>query len=462
MEEYDLLVIGSGPGGRRAAIQAAKLDQEVGLIEKNPAIGGVSVHTGTVPSKTLREAVLYLSGWRQREFYGRAYRAKQNISSQDVFGRLQQTLDHEVQVMQHQLLRNYVNIIQGEAVFTGPNTVRVTDYSGSVSEYKADKFVISVGTSPYRPADIPFDGKSIIDSDDLLRMEKLPHSMTVVGGGVIGVEYATIFSALDIQVTLIEGRDAMLEFIDEEIMDTFIHSLRDRGMVVRTGEKVESIEKDAKERPVTVLASGKRIRSDVVLFAAGRMGSTSSLGLEAAGLEPDSRGRLKVDENYRTEVGNIYAVGDVIGFPSLASVSMEQGRIAACHACGATAHTTPETFPFGVYAVPEISMVGKNEQELKKEGIPYEVGIARFRETSRGQITGITDGTLKLLFGIEDHRLLGVHIIGEGATELVHIGQAVIGLNGTLDYFMGTVFNYPTFAEAYKVAALNAWNRLNV
>lgn len=461
MDKYDLIVIGSGPGGRRAAIQAAKLDKDVAIIDKNPAVGGVSVHTGTVPSKTLREAVLYLSGWRQREFYGRTYRAKQNITAADVFGRLQQTLAHEVEVMQHQLLRNYVDILSGTAAFTSPTTVRVTDLAERTTEYEAEKFVISTGTNPYRPDDIPFDGKCIIDSDDLLHMEELPHSMTVVGGGVIGVEYATIFSALDIQVTLVEARESMLDFVDEEVMDIFLHHLRDRGMVVHVGDKVETIGTNERGRTITTLKSGKRIRSDIALFAAGRMGATDALALDQAGLKADKRGRLEVDEHYRTKAEHIYAVGDVIGFPSLASTSMEQGRIAACHAFDLAAHSSPETFPFGIYAVPEISMVGKNEQQLKAEGISYEVGMARFRETSRGQILGIKDGVLKLLFAIDDHRLLGVHIIGEGATELIHIGQAVLSLGGGLKYFVETVFNYPTLAEAYKVAALNAYNRLN-
>ena len=460
MERYDLIVIGSGPGGRRAAIQAAKLDKDVALIERNPAVGGVSVHTGTVPSKTLREAVLYLSGWRQREFYGRSYRAKKDISATDVLGRVQQTLDHEVEVMCHQLLRNSVETINGTARLADANTVEIDEVDGRVSRYEAEHIVISTGTSPRRPAEIPFDGETIMDSDDLLNLKTLPRSMTVVGAGVIGVEYATIFSALDIQVTLIEARDQMLDFIDGEIMDQFIHALRDRGVVVRLGEKVASIEKNERGQTVTILESGKRIRSDVALFAAGREGATQALNLEAAGLKTDSRGRLEVNEFYQTAVPSIYAVGDVIGFPSLASTSMEQGRIAACHAFGQPAHSSPETFPFGVYAVPEISMVGKTEETLRAEGIQYETGMARFRETSRGQILGIRDGTLKLLFGIEDRRLLGVHIIGEGATELVHIGQAVMALGGTLDYFVETVFNYPTLAEAYKIAALNAYNRL--
>lgn len=460
MERFDLLVVGSGPGGRRAAIQAAKLGQDAAVIERNPAVGGVSVHTGTVPSKTLREAVLYLSGWRQRAFYGVSYRTKQSISAADVFGRVQQTLDHEVQVMRHQLMRNGVAIIHGEAKFLDAGTVEVAHVDGRVSRCAGDKIVISTGTRPHRPDTIPFDGETIVDSDELLRMQDLPRSMTVIGGGVIGVEYATIFSALDIQVTLVDGRERMLEFVDDEIMDHFVHLLRDRGMVVRLGEKVEHIERDDRGRSVAILNSGKRIRSDVTLFAAGRMGATDNLALDAAGLHADARGRLEVNEFYQTEVPTIYAVGDVIGFPALASTSMNQGRVAACHAFGAKVQSSPATFPFGIYAVPEISMVGKTEEQLRAENTPYETGIARFRETSRGHILGIEEGTLKLLFSIEDQRLLGVHIIGEGATELVHIGQAVLAFGGTLDYFLETVFNYPTLAEVYKVAALNAYNKL--
>lgn len=462
MKRYDLIVIGSGPAGQRAAIQAAKLGKKVAIIERKSVVGGVSLHTGTIPSKTLRESVLHLSGWRQRGFYGSSYRVKQDISASDVMQRLHITLNHEVEVMRHKLNRNGVQVLVGHARFKDAHTLEIEQEDGTYKRIAGEHILIAVGTRPYRPDHIPFDGKRILDSDDILKIDELPRTVTVVGAGVIGIEYATIFSALDVDVTVIEGRDTVLDFLDNEIVDELLHHLRDRGMTIRLGEKVTEIGKDKRGRAITHLASGKKVASDIVLFAAGRSGATDALDLPNAGLEADGRGRLTVNENYQTSLEHIYAAGDVIGFPSLASTSMEQGRLAACHAFGIPTHSHPETFPFGIYAVPEISMVGHTEQELKEQGIPYEVGTVRLRETARGQIKGIREGLLKMLFSLEDQKLLGVHIIGTGATESIHIGQAVMTLGGTLDYFIEAVFNYPTLAEAYKVAALDAWNRLNV
>lgn len=458
MEQYDLAVLGSGPSGQRAAVQASKLGKRVVLVDKTAPVGGVSLHTGTIPSKTLREAVLYLSGWRQRGFYGRSYRVKQLITAQDLTQRLTTTIRQQVEVLQHQLHRNRVEVVNGHGKFVDPNTVAVKLYNDDILKLKADKFVVATGTTPAHPEHIPFDSKTIIDSDHILELEELPRSMIVVGAGVIGAEYASIFSALDIEMTLLDVRETMMDFIDQEIVSEFVHNLRDRDIVVRLGEEVTSIENiDGRAR--VKLASGKQVTADVALFAAGRQGSTDNLGLEAVGLEADSRGRLKVNKHYQTAVDHIYAAGDVIGFPSLASTSMEQGRHAACHAFGAEAVSNVEFFPIGIYSVPEMSMVGITEQEAKEKGIPYETGIARIRETARGQILGLREGILKMLFSLEDKKLLGVHIVGEGSTELIHIGQAVLSLGGTLDYFVTTVFNYPTLAEAYKVAALDAYNR---
>lgn len=460
MQHYDLLVIGSGPAGQRAAIQAAKLGKNVAIIERRTVVGGVSVHTGTIPSKTLREAVLYLSGWDQRGLYGRGYRLKQQLTIDDLTHRLNITLEHEIEVMQHQLARNGVPVIEGTAQFIDARTIEVTANDEQTRTYSADKFVIAVGSRPVKPEGIPFDDETVFDSDGILKIKKLPKSMLVVGAGVIGMEYASIFSTIDIKVTLADGRPDLLDFMDREIVDELVHNLRDRGVVLRMSEKVSSITRNPHGLVITKLESGKRICTDMVLFAAGRVGCTYELGLENAGITPDSRRRISVNDNFQTEVAHIYAVGDVIGFPSLASTSMEQGRLAACHAFDHSACNSHETFPFGIYAVPEMSMVGKTEQELTEQRIPYEVGIARLRETARGQIMGLDEGVLKLLFGLDDRRLLGVHILGEGSTELIHIGQAVLALNGTLDYFMETVFNYPTLAEAYKIAALDASNRM--
>ena len=457
---FDFLVIGSGPAGRRAAIQAAKLGKNVLLVERGRRVGGVSVHTGTIPSKTLRETALNLSGWRERGFYGRAYRAKQDLSAEDLRARLRITLKHEVEVLEHQFARNQVRTMRGEATFVDDKTVSVVNDEGETTKVSADFILIAVGTIPFRPDYIPFDGKTVFDSDDIVELPRLPRSITVIGAGVIGVEYATIFNALDVAVTLVEPRNSMLDFIDKELMDDFTFQLRDRGMQLRFGVKVESVSTDGQGCLVT-LEDGRKIRTQKVLFAAGRVGATKSLGLDTCGLTYDHRGRIGVNpKTLQTNVPHIYAAGDVIGFPSLASTSMEQGRVAACHAFNAASYEPPEYFPYGIYAVPEISTVGMTEAEVKERGIRYECGIARFRETSRGHIMGIDRGMLKMLFSLKTRRLLGCHIVGEGATELIHIGQAVLNLKGTLDYFVENTFNYPTLAEAYKIAALDAWNRM--
>lgn len=460
MDHYDLIVIGSGPAGRRAAIQAAKLGRSVVVIENRLRVGGVSVHTGTIPSKTLRETVLNLSGWRERGFYGLAYRVKKEIESKDLGARLRMTLDHEINVLEHQFARNGVKVLAGRAKFLDPHRLSVTN-AEDTREITGEHIVIAVGTAPYRPGHIPFNDTNVFDSDSIASDPRVPRSLTVVGAGVIGIEYATIFSALDVPVTLVEPREHFLEFIDREIIEEFVHELRKRGMQMRLGVKVEAVEVDQAGWTVSTLSDGRRIRTEMLLYAAGRVGATADLGLETCGLEADERGRLKVDpRTFQTAVPHIYAAGDVIGFPSLASTSMEQGRTAACHALGAPIPPATEDFPYGIYAVPEISTVGLTEQEVKAKGIPYEVGVARFRETSRGHIMGIEGGMMKLLFNLKDRRLLGVHILGEGATELVHIGQAVLRLGGTVDYFVENAFNYPTLAEAYKIAALDAFNRM--
>ena len=460
MNRHDFVVIGSGPAGRRAAIQAAKTGRSVLVVEKGRRLGGVSVHTGTIPSKTLRETVLNLTGWRERGFYGSAYRVKQDIQVKDLKARLHMTLNHEVDVLEHQFARNNVTRMHGSAAFLDPHRVEVRLDNGDVRVTEADKILIAVGTRPYHPPGVPFNGQTVLDSDDILEIGRLPRSLTVVGGGVIGVEYATIFSALDVSVTLVESRDSLLDFIDHELVEDFVHQLRDRGVAIRLGSKVVRISLD-QDRTVTELENGRQVRSEMLLYTAGRVGATDALNLARCGLTADDRGRLKVDPaTFQTDVPHIYAAGDAIGFPSLASTSMEQGRVAACHAFGIQMPPAPEFFPYGIYAVPEISTVGMSEEEVRRRGIPYECGVARFRETSRGHIMGLSTGMMKLIFSLKTRRLLGAHIVGEGATELVHIGQAVLNLRGTLDYFIENTFNYPTLAEAYKIAALDAWNRM--
>lgn len=457
---YDLIVIGSGPAGRRAAIQAAKVGRRVLIVEQGRRVGGVSVHTGTIPSKSLRETVLNLTGWRERGFYGQAYRAKQLITAADLQKRLHLTLDHEVEVLEHQFVRNHVETVHGHACFICPHEILVHGAKVGKQQFKADRFVVAVGTTPHRPKTIPFDGRTVLDSDEILNIEKLPRSMTIVGAGVIGIEYATIFNALDIHITLIDNQRKILPFVDREIVDAFVHDLRERGVSLRLGCSIKSVEV-ADNGCWTELGGDRRVQSEMLLYSAGRTGATTGLGLEAAGLRADSRGRLSAHpETFQTSVPHIYAAGDVIGFPSLASTSAEQGRIAACHALGLPAHEPPKHHPYGIYSVPEMSTCGLTEEDVQARSIPYEVGIARLRETARGHIMGLRVGMMKLLFSLKTRRLLGVHIVGEGATELIHIGQAVLNLRGTLEYFIENSFNFPTLAEAYKIAALDAFNRM--
>jgi NAD(P) transhydrogenase len=461
MVDFDMIVIGSGPSGRRAAVQSAKIGKSVLVVEKGRRVGGVSVHTGTIPSKTLRETVLNLSGWRERGFYGRSYRVKQDIAVPDLVMRLQKTLDHEVEVLEHQFNRNAVKTARGEGRFVSPHEIEVTAEDGERRTYSTDHVLIACGTRPFRPDHVPFNRTSVFDSDEIIDLPRLPRSLTVIGAGVIGVEYATIFSALDVAVTLIEARTTVLDFIDRELIEEFVHDLRDRNVALRLGSAVTAIEVGENERPITRLANGRTVTSDMLLFTGGRVGATDTLDLAAAGIAADNRGRILVDpKTMQTSVPHIYAAGDVIGFPSLASTSMEQGRVAACHAFGMAPHPPPEFFPYGIYSVPEISTVGMTEEEVRKREIPYECGMARFRETSRGHIMGLNSGMMKMIFSTKTRRLLGVHIVGEGATELIHIGQAVLNLKGTLDYFIENTFNYPTLAEAYKIAGLDAWNRM--
>ena len=463
--EYDLLVIGSGPAGQRAAIQAAKLDKRVAVAERRGVVGGVCINTGTIPSKTLRQAALDLSGYHQRSVYGASYSAKQKITMADLLVRADHVIRNEIDVTRHQLLRNGVEIFQADASFIDPHVLRLKSFDLHLGyrDITAEKVVLAVGTSTTRDPHIPFDGQRIFTSDDILQLRELPRTLAVVGAGVIGVEYATIFATLGVRVTLVDKRKRLLNFIDPEIVDSLAYHMRENRMTLRLGEEVSGIEPFQDERGEHVrilLASGKQIMTHKALYSIGRVGAIEGLDLAKAGVETDDRGKVTVDGQFRTTVPHICAVGDVIGFPSLASTSMEQGRLAACHAFGVPAGSMPEHFPYGIYTIPEISTVGKNEEELTAAGVPYEVGKASYREIARGQIIGDSTGLLKLLFHRETRKLLGVMIIGEGASELVHIGQAVLALGGTIDYFVETVFNYPTLAECYKTAAFDGINRM--
>jgi NAD(P) transhydrogenase len=459
MYDFDLLVLGSGPGGQKAAIAASKLGRKVAMVERRNMIGGVCINTGTIPSKTMREAVLYLTGLNQRELYGQSYRLKDDITVADLAARTSHVIGREVDVIRNQLSRNRITLMTGSGRFVDPHTVIVTDAGGRENKVRAANVVIATGTVPARPSSVDFDEATIVDSDGIVNLDRVPRSMVVVGAGVIGIEYASMFAALGTKVTVVERRTRMLEFCDLEIVEALKYHLRDLAVTFRFGETVAAVQRHP-GGAVTVLESGKRIAADTVMYSAGRQGVTTELGLDAAGLSADERGRISVDEFYRTSVEHIYAVGDVIGFPALASTSMEQGRLAAHHACGEPVRAMPELHPIGIYTIPEISFVGRSEDDLTDARVPFEVGIARYRELARGQIIGDSYGMLKLLVSPEDHRLLGVHVFGSGATELVHIGQTVMGCKGTVDYLVDAVFNYPTLAESYKVAALDAMNKI--
>ena len=459
--KYDLIVIGSGPSGQRAAVAAAKMDKRVVVVEGRSVVGGVCINTGTIPSKTMREAVLHLSGYNYRSVYGVNYRVKEKITMADLAFRVQAVIKTEVDVTEAQLSRNNVDVVRGIARFVDPHHIHV---EGPVTEttLEADSIIIGVGTKPACSPKVPINGRTIINSDQILGMTELPRSLIVVGGGVIGVEYTCMFAVLGVRVTLIEKRPRLLDFADQEIIEALSYHLRDSRVTMRLGEEVDAVEEPSEGTVIANLMSNKKVSGDALLYAVGRQGNVDDLNLAGAGLEADARGRIPVDEHYQTKVPHIYAVGDVVGFPSLASVSMEQGRIAASRAFGDHAtQSNPSFYPYGIYTIPEISFIGKTEEQLTDEDVPYEVGMAYYREVARGQIRGDTTGRLKLIFHRDTRKVLGVHIIGEGASELVHIGQAVMTLEGTVDYFIDAVFNYPTLAECYKVAAFNGLGRLH-
>jgi NAD(P) transhydrogenase len=458
MDEYEVLVIGSGPAGQKAAIAASKLGRRAAIIERADMLGGVCVKTGTIPSKTMRESVLHLTGMRHREHYGHSYRVKEDITVQDLGSETRQVVAKEMDVVRDQLARNHVALLTGTARFVDPHTVAVTSATGEW-RVRFDTAIIAVGTRPARPPSVNFDGRTVVDSDGVLALERIPASLVVVGAGVVGVEYASVFAALGTKVTVVESRANMLDFCDEQVVEALRYHLRDLSVTFRFGETVAAVDTHA-DGTLTSLASSKKIASDTVVYSAGRQGATEALDLAAAGLSADDRGRIKVDESFRTEVEHIYAVGDVIGFPALAATSMEQGRRAAYNACGEPTHRLDELYPIGIYTIPEISFVGRTERELTDDQVPYEVGLARYRELARGQIVGDSYGLLKLLVAPDDRRILGVHVFGTAATEIVHLGQALMALGATVDYLVDAVFNYPTLTEAYKVAALDATNKL--
>lgn len=458
--DYDLLVLGCGPAGQRAAVQAAKIRKKVAIVDRREVVGGVCVNSGTIPSKSFKEAVVFLSGYRQRNIYGAGYRVKSDIQMSDLTFRCDRIMQTEIEVIKNQLSRNHVEVLHGHGVFLDQHTIKITSADGTSITKTADKILIAVGAKPFRPPNIEFNSETIFDSDDILSMKELPRNLTVVGGGVIGTEYGSMFAALGVHVTIVDARKRLLGFVDEEIVEALQYNMRSIGVTLRLGEEVKSCKTRDNGQVVTELKSGKVIVSDCVLYSAGRHSATDTLGLEAVGITADERGKLTVNADYQTSAPNIYAAGDVIGFPALASTSGRQGRLASCHAFGIEEQIMNVPLPFGIYSIPEISYVGLNEEEATAQEIPYETGIARYREIARGHILGDENGMLKILFHRETKQVIGVHIIGEYATELIHIGQSVIALNGGLRYLMDAVFNYPTLAECYKVAALDGYNKL--
>jgi NAD(P) transhydrogenase len=459
-QPYDLIVIGSGPAGQKGAICAAKLRKRVAIIDRTEMMGGVCVHTGTIPSKSVREAIFQLTGIAVKTFYGSSYRGKGDVSVHDLASRVSSIVSRETDVIRAQLRRNGISIFQGMAQFTDPHTVEVQGEAEKVT-LCGENILIACGTRPARNADIPFDGKRIVDSDEFTCIGSLPREIIVVGAGVVGLEYASFMAAIGAEVTLIDQRPVILDFVDREIVDALAYHLRQMGTTFRLGEKVTRAGIDEKrDRVFAELESGKRVQSDMLLYAVGRCANGDRLRLEAAGLQADPRGKIKVNRDYQTEVPHIYAAGDIIGFPALASTSMEQGRLASCRMFGAPSEHMPELFPYGIYTIPEISTVGQTEEQLTAARIPYEVGISKFNELAKSMMLGDETGMLKLLFDRNTLKLLGVHILGQRATEIVHIGQAVLAYGGSIEYFRDTVFNYPTLAEAYKVAALDGLNKL--
>ena len=458
-DEFDLVVIGSGPAGEKAAIEASKMRKSTAIVERHSVQGGVCIHTGTLPSKTLRETVLYIAGLRQRSVYGFVGGVKPNVTVKELMYRKGQVIQQELDVIQQHMALHRIEVIHGNGVLVDPHTVLVTDRLGNTRELKSDVVVISTGTHSYHPPNIEFDNRFIYDGETIIDIDILPRSLTIVGGGVIGCEYASIFAHIGVRVTIVDDREYLLAFLDREISDALVYLMRKYGVSMILGDGASDV-KVENNQVVCITKSGRRVVSDRLMYAAGREGNTRGIGLEELGIETNEKGMIKVDNLYRTSVPNVYAVGDVIGFPALASVSMDQGRLAAIHAFRKGDTTCiNHILPFGIYTIPEVSMVGETERTLSNAGVEYEVGVARYFELARGQIINDHDGMLKLLFDPASHKLLGVHIVGERATELIHIGQAVMSHNGTIEYFVETVLNYPTLSEAYKLAALDGLSK---
>jgi NAD(P) transhydrogenase len=462
--KYDLIVIGSGPAGEKGAAQAAYFGKKVAVIERAKHVGGAGINTGTVPSKTLRETALYFSGLRQRGLYGIDYSLKENLNISDFMYRKEIVVENEWRLIHRNLDRHNIELIWGEASLVDPHTVQVIRHDGSTIDLETDIVLIATGSSPFRAPDVPFDHRLIFDSDEILTMEHIPKTMAVIGGGVIGSEYACIFTALGVEVTLIDGRDRLLPFVDREIAIRLQNKLEELGLHFYFNDRVKTGSLVAETDHVHFgLDSGKQLYCDIVLFAAGRTSNVEGLNLDQIGIELGDRGLVKVNDKYQTSVPNIYAAGDVIGFPALASTSMEQARVAMVHAFGLRyKEQMSMVLPLAVYTIPEISMVGLSEDDCQKQGIEYLVGRSYYEKSPRGQIIGDLYGMLKLIFSPHDKKLLGVHLIGEMASELIHIGLHVMIEDDSIDAFINAVYNYPSLADSYKYAAydgLGNWEK---
>jgi NAD(P) transhydrogenase len=457
---YDLVVIGSGPAGEKGAAQAAYFGKRVALVERAAHLGGAGINTGTVPSKTLRETALYFSGLLQRGLYGIDYSLKEGLTVSDFMFRERIVVKSEREIIGQNLSRHDVEIYWGTAALEDAHTVRVTMHDGSVVRLKTNVILVATGSSPHRPAEVPFGHPLIHDSDSILRLDRIPRAMTVVGGGVIGIEYASIFTALGVGVTLVESRDRLLPFLDEEIAHRLRRRLEGLGLRFVKETRVVGIDPQ-KDHANLTLSSGEIVRCDIALFAAGRQSNVEGLGLETLGVKMGKRGLVLVNEKYQTNVPNIYAAGDVIGFPALASTSMEQARVAMVHAFElGYKERVSAVIPLAVYTIPEIAMVGLTEEACREQGTPYLVGRAYYEKSARGQIIGDTDGLLKLVFAPEDKKLLGAHVIGEMASELIHLGAQIISTGGSIDAFISAVYNYPTLSDSYKYAAYDGLRQL--
>ncbi|MFO0701072.1 MAG: Si-specific NAD(P)(+) transhydrogenase [Nitrospira sp.] len=460
MQSYDMVVVGSGPAGQKAAIQAAKLSKRVALIEKAPQLGGASLNTGTLPSKTLRDTIEYVHGLSRRGLAQLGTELTSRLTLSDLMARKDQVIATEIEVVNHQLSRNKIEIVQGTASFVDPHTLNVLRSNGTTHHVQGNVIILATGSRPRRPAEIPFDDLTICDSDSFLRTTKNPASIIVMGAGVIGTEYASMLAAFGITVTLIDRRTQMLRFLDQEITHVLRSQMEQHRVSMRLGQEQVQVTVSVAGRPTVQLQDGETLSADMLLYTMGRVGNTDALNLPAVGLATDQLGQLSVNAHYQTALPHIYAAGDVIGFPALAATSMEQGRLAACHAFQLSDAHNIKVIPYGIYSIPEVSTVGLTEEELSADNIPYITGRAFFREMARGHISGDLQGLLKMMFHRESHALLGVHIIGAGATELIHIGQSVLTYGGTVEYFVHNVFNYPTMAECYRTAALDGLNRL--